>query len=191
MIRNSLSANATHATVSVEPSGVEFHRRRSTPGVDDLREDLRHRGPVLGRLIRTGRHARRLPVEQRTAWTSMGSVTIAMGSTVYDRTFRHGPQQRHAQHERLRQRHDPSTTPFPSPQPWTKVADMPGPKYEAQGATVGGKVYVMGGFSSSTGTITAVTRGRHLSTRRPTRSTLGPTCPNRSTHSRTRPSTVG
>jgi regulation of enolase protein 1 (concanavalin A-like superfamily) len=84
MIRESLNANSSHAMVVVTPgSGVSFQRRGSTGGSTSDTTTWGLNAPHWVRLVRSGNTFAAYRSTDGTNWTSIGSQTIAMSSTVY------------------------------------------------------------------------------------------------------------
>jgi DNA-binding beta-propeller fold protein YncE len=84
MIRNSLAANAIHATMDLTPtSGAEFLRRTSTGGTTSatLRSGLA--APYWVKLVRSGNTFTGSVSSDGANWVQTGTSTISMGSTVY------------------------------------------------------------------------------------------------------------
>jgi regulation of enolase protein 1 (concanavalin A-like superfamily) len=83
MIRESLSAGSKHAFASVTPSqGVAFQRRRSTGG-SSVHTGVSGAVAVWLRLDRRGSTLTASRSSDGASWTTIGSDTISMSSTVY------------------------------------------------------------------------------------------------------------
>jgi sugar lactone lactonase YvrE/regulation of enolase protein 1 (concanavalin A-like superfamily) len=84
MIRNSLAANAIHATMDLTPtSGAEFLRRTSTGGITNATLKSGLAAPYWVKLVRSGNVFTGSVSSDGVTWTAVGSSTISMGSTVY------------------------------------------------------------------------------------------------------------
>lgn len=84
MIRESLNANSTHASMVVTPaSGVSFQRRASTGGNSDHTTLAGITAPHWVRLVRSGNTFTAYQSTDGAAWTTVGSQTITMASSVY------------------------------------------------------------------------------------------------------------
>lgn len=84
MIRESLNANSRNAMVAVTPSsGIRFQRRTSTGGSTFSTSASGFVAPYWVRLVRTGSTFTASRSANGTAWTTIGTQSITMGSTVY------------------------------------------------------------------------------------------------------------
>jgi hypothetical protein len=84
MIRESLNANSAHALVNVTPSaGAEFIRRTTTGGSSTATGNAGITAPHWVRLVRSGNTFTAYRSSDGASWTTIGSDTIAMGTTVY------------------------------------------------------------------------------------------------------------
>ena len=84
MIRNTLSANSTHAFVAVTPAnGVAFQRRRTTGGTSTHTAGAARTAPYWVRLVRAGSVFSGYSSADGATWTLVGTSTITMGSTVF------------------------------------------------------------------------------------------------------------
>ncbi len=84
MIRESLNANSSHAMVVVTPgSGVSFQRRTSTGGSSSDTTTGGLGAPYWVRLVRSGSTFTAYRSVDGSNWTTIGSQTISMSSTVY------------------------------------------------------------------------------------------------------------
>ncbi|MBI2948287.1 MAG: choice-of-anchor D domain-containing protein [Verrucomicrobia bacterium] len=84
MIRESLNANSTHALVNLTPSvGAEFIRRTSTGGASTATGNAGITAPYWVRLVRTGSTFTASRSTDGTSWTTIGSATITMATSVY------------------------------------------------------------------------------------------------------------
>jgi regulation of enolase protein 1 (concanavalin A-like superfamily) len=90
MIRNSLAANSAHATAEVTAGrGVQFARRPGDGGATAHSAHSAHSAgpvptaPVWLRAVRVGTRVTAYSSTDGTTWTTLGSETIALGSTVY------------------------------------------------------------------------------------------------------------
>ena len=83
MIRESSNANSTHAMMVVTPAnGVSFQRRASTGGTSAHTTITGITAPHWVRLVRSGDTFTAYRSTDGTAWTTVGSQTITMASTV-------------------------------------------------------------------------------------------------------------
>ena len=84
MIRESLNANSSHATVVVTPgNGVSFQRRGSTGGSSSDTNNSGLSAPYWVRVVRGGNTFTAYRSVNGSSWTTIGSQTISMSSTVY------------------------------------------------------------------------------------------------------------
>jgi regulation of enolase protein 1 (concanavalin A-like superfamily) len=84
MIRSSLAANSRHASVFVTPlNGVAFQRRASTGGTSRHTSGGTGIVPVWLKLERRSGTLTAYRSANGTAWSTIGSATISMSSTVY------------------------------------------------------------------------------------------------------------
>ena len=84
MIRESLNANSTHATLVVTPgNGLAFQRRTSTGGTSLNTSVGAITAPHWVRLVRSGNTFTAYRSTDGAAWTAVGSETITMTSAVY------------------------------------------------------------------------------------------------------------
>jgi regulation of enolase protein 1 (concanavalin A-like superfamily) len=84
MIRNSLAANAIHATMDITPtSGAEFLRRTSTGGTTSATVRSGLAAPYWVKLVRSGNTFTGSVSSDGVTWVQIGTSTISMGSTVY------------------------------------------------------------------------------------------------------------
>ncbi|MEO7101160.1 MAG: LamG-like jellyroll fold domain-containing protein [Luteolibacter sp.] len=84
MIRETLAAGSRHAMVIVSPgSGVSFQRRTTTNGNSDHTTTSGLAAPYWVRMTRVGNVFTAYRSADGTNWTSMGSVTISMSTSVY------------------------------------------------------------------------------------------------------------
>jgi regulation of enolase protein 1 (concanavalin A-like superfamily) len=84
MIRASLAANAAHAFALVSAgNGLAFQRRRQTGGSSTNTDGPTARAPSWVRLTRSGTQVTAYRSSNGTSWTSLGSDTIALGTTAY------------------------------------------------------------------------------------------------------------
>ena len=84
MIRESLNANSSHATVVVTPgNGVSFQRRASTGGSSSDTTTWGLSAPYWVRIVRSGGTFTAYRSTDGTSWTTIGSQTISMSTTVY------------------------------------------------------------------------------------------------------------
>jgi regulation of enolase protein 1 (concanavalin A-like superfamily) len=83
MIRESLSGTSRHAFALVSPSkGIAFQRRSSTGGTSSS-TSVTGTAPVWLRLERRGSSITASRSATGTSWTTIGTTTISMASTVY------------------------------------------------------------------------------------------------------------
>jgi fibronectin type 3 domain-containing protein/regulation of enolase protein 1 (concanavalin A-like superfamily) len=83
MIRESLNANSTHATMIVSSgSGVSFQRRGSTGGSSGDTTITGITAPHWVRVVRSGNTFTAYRSTDGTAWTTVGSQTITMATSV-------------------------------------------------------------------------------------------------------------
>jgi regulation of enolase protein 1 (concanavalin A-like superfamily) len=84
MIRESLNANSRHAMVNLTAlNGMEFLRRTSTGGSTSGVSVSGVSAPYWVRLVRTGDNFTSYRSSDGVNWTTTGSVTISMSSSVY------------------------------------------------------------------------------------------------------------
>jgi hypothetical protein len=84
MIRGSLAANSKHASVFVTPlNGVSFQRRASNGGTSVRTNGGTGTAPVWLKLVRLSSTLTAYRSADGTTWSTIGSATISMGSTVY------------------------------------------------------------------------------------------------------------
>jgi phosphatidylserine/phosphatidylglycerophosphate/cardiolipin synthase-like enzyme/regulation of enolase protein 1 (concanavalin A-like superfamily) len=84
MIRESLTAGSRHAMMLVSPGkGLAFQRRVQTGGVTTHTDGGGGTAPVWVRLVRSGNSIAAYRSSNGSAWTLVGTETIAMGSTVH------------------------------------------------------------------------------------------------------------
>jgi protocatechuate 3,4-dioxygenase beta subunit len=84
MIRESLTADSKHASVLVTPdSGIQFRTRTTTGGSTSSKSKSGLTAPYWVKVVRSGSTFTGYYSSDGVAWTSMGSVTISMGSNVY------------------------------------------------------------------------------------------------------------
>lgn len=84
MIRNSLNANAAHAMTAVTASnGVAFQRRTSDGGSSTHTGVSGQAAPKWVRVQRSGSTFTSSYSSNGTTWTTIGTATITMGTTVY------------------------------------------------------------------------------------------------------------
>ncbi len=84
MIRESLAANSRNAFMLVTPGGTRaFQRRSSTGGSTTRTVGASGTAPVWLRLVRQGSTFTGYQSANGTSWTSTGSATISMTSSVY------------------------------------------------------------------------------------------------------------
>lgn len=83
MIRDGLGANARHVAMYLTAgNGLAFQRRLTTGGTSAHTDGGAGNAPVWVRLTRSGSTFTGYRSADGTTWTAVGSVTIAMGSTV-------------------------------------------------------------------------------------------------------------
>jgi regulation of enolase protein 1 (concanavalin A-like superfamily) len=84
MIRETLNDNARHAMVALTPgNGVAFQNRTSTGGLSTEAHTAGLTAPYWVRVVRSGNTFTAYRSTNGSSWTSMGSVTITMGTNVY------------------------------------------------------------------------------------------------------------
>jgi tripartite motif-containing protein 71 len=84
MIRQSLTANSTHAMVDITPtSGAEFSRRTVTGGSTTPTARTGIAAPYWVKLVRSGNTFTGSVSSDGTNWTQLSSATIGMTGTVY------------------------------------------------------------------------------------------------------------
>ena len=84
MIRESLTDKSTHATVYVTPGdGIHFRSRSTTGGTTSDKKAGALAAPYWVRVVRTGNTFTGSRSPDGVTWTSMGSVSITMGASVY------------------------------------------------------------------------------------------------------------
>ncbi|MBI1840676.1 MAG: putative Ig domain-containing protein, partial [Verrucomicrobia bacterium] len=84
MIRESLTDTSKHASVFVTPSsGVAFQYRSSTGGSSANANTTGLAAPYWVKIVRSGNTFTAYRSSNGSTWTTMGSTTIIMGSTVY------------------------------------------------------------------------------------------------------------
>jgi endonuclease/exonuclease/phosphatase family metal-dependent hydrolase/regulation of enolase protein 1 (concanavalin A-like superfamily) len=84
MMRESLNADARHAFMFVSPGkGLAFQRRRSTGGTSSNTPGASATAPYWVRLTRAGSTFTASESTDGTHWTTVGSDTISMASTIY------------------------------------------------------------------------------------------------------------
>ncbi len=84
MIRESLAANSRYASVFVTPqNGVVFQRHSSTGGSTSLTNGGSGTAPVWLKLVRASNTLTASRSADGTTWSTIGSGTVSMGSTVY------------------------------------------------------------------------------------------------------------
>lgn len=84
MIRASLAANSAHAFALVSSAkGTAFQRRRTTGALSAHTPGTASGPPRWVRLIRSGTRVTAYYSSTGTSWTTIGSDTISLGSTVY------------------------------------------------------------------------------------------------------------
>lgn len=84
MIRESLTANSRHALAAMTPShGLSFDYRSTVGGSTTYVNGGSGAVPYWVRLVRAGNTITAYKSTTGTSWTSMGSASITMGSTVY------------------------------------------------------------------------------------------------------------
>jgi beta-glucanase (GH16 family) len=83
MIRESLSAGSKHAMMVLTPgNGLAFQRRTSTGGASDNTAGGAASAPRWVRLVRSGSTFTAYASTNGTSWTTVGSATISMSSSV-------------------------------------------------------------------------------------------------------------
>ena len=84
MIRESLTAGSKHASIFVTPSsGVSFQRRASTGGSSASTTTAGITAPRWVRIVRSGNTLTTSHSANGSSWTTVGSETITMASTIY------------------------------------------------------------------------------------------------------------
>ncbi|MEO6436178.1 MAG: cellulose 1,4-beta-cellobiosidase, partial [Tepidisphaeraceae bacterium] len=84
MIRDSLAANAKHASLFATPlNGVSFIRRASTGGGSTSTSNAGIKAPVWVKLVRKGTTITSYRSTNGVTWTQVDSTTVNLGSTVY------------------------------------------------------------------------------------------------------------
>lgn len=84
MIRESLAANSTHASIYVSPSnGVAFQNRTTTGGASNNVQNAGLTAPIWLRVTRVGNVFTTYRSNDGVAWTTVGSVNITMATNVY------------------------------------------------------------------------------------------------------------
>ena len=84
MMRDTLSANARHAFMVVSPGkGLAFQRRTATGATSANTAGGTGLAPYFVKLTRTGNTFMAAKSTNGVTWTTVGSDTIAMGSTIY------------------------------------------------------------------------------------------------------------
>ncbi|MBC8095774.1 MAG: hypothetical protein H7Y43_08170 [Akkermansiaceae bacterium] len=84
MIRESLNANSTHATVDITPGvGVEYIRRTATGGTSTSVGVAGIVAPHWVRIVRTGNTFAASRSTDGATWTTIGSTNITMGANVF------------------------------------------------------------------------------------------------------------
>ena len=84
MIRETLSASSRHAMMVVSTGrGLAFQRRTSTGGASEHTSGGGGAAPRWVRLVRSGSTLTAFVSADGSTWTTVGSATIAMGTTVY------------------------------------------------------------------------------------------------------------
>jgi regulation of enolase protein 1 (concanavalin A-like superfamily) len=86
MIRASLNANSAHAFALVSAStekGTAFQRRRQSGGTSTNTSGPSATAPYWVRLVRAGTKVTAYVSSNGTSWTTLGSDTIALGTTAY------------------------------------------------------------------------------------------------------------
>ena len=102
MIRASLNANSAHAFALVSAStvkGTAFQRRRQSGGASTHTGGPSAMAPYWVRLVRAGTNVTAYVSSNGTSWTSLGSDTIALGTSAV-RGNRHDQPQRVVHHDR-------------------------------------------------------------------------------------------
>jgi hypothetical protein len=82
MIRESAGANSTHAMMVLTPSGLSFQRRTATGGTTSVTAGGTAPNPAWVRVVRQGSTFRGYKSSDGVRWTSVGSATITMASSV-------------------------------------------------------------------------------------------------------------
>jgi hypothetical protein len=84
MIRESLTAGSKHASVFVTPgNGVAWQYRTATGGSSGNSNTTGLAAPYWVKVVRSASTFTAYRSANGTTWTSMGSQTISMGSSVY------------------------------------------------------------------------------------------------------------
>src|SRR5206468_12031175 len=84
MIRDSLAANAKEVSVAVTPSnGIKFLRRTSTGGSTSSTTVSSLKAPYWLKLVRSGSTITSYYSANGTSWTTLGSQSVTMNTTVY------------------------------------------------------------------------------------------------------------
>ncbi len=84
MIRESLNANARHATMALTPANnLSFLRRASTGGGTSTTAGGSGTAPYWVRLVRSGNTFTAYKSTNGTSWTTVGSDTVNMGANIY------------------------------------------------------------------------------------------------------------
>jgi regulation of enolase protein 1 (concanavalin A-like superfamily) len=84
MMRATLAADAAHASMFVTPAkGLAFQRRTATGGETTNTSGGSGTAPMWVRMVRSGNMFSAYVSSNGTAWTLVGTDTIAMGSTIY------------------------------------------------------------------------------------------------------------
>jgi endonuclease/exonuclease/phosphatase family metal-dependent hydrolase len=84
MMRESLYANSRHAFMLVSPTkGLAFQRRTSTGGSSSTTSGGSGASPYYVKLTRTGNTFKAQKSVNGSSWTTIGSQSISMGSTIY------------------------------------------------------------------------------------------------------------
>lgn len=84
MIRESLTAGSAHASIFVSPgSGVSFQRRTATSGTSASTTTPGITAPRWVKIARSGNTLTASHSADGTSWTTLGSGTIPMASTIY------------------------------------------------------------------------------------------------------------
>lgn len=84
MIRESLTAGSAHASIFISPSsGVSFQRRTATSGSSTSTTTTGITAPRWLKIVRSGNVLTTSHSADGSTWTTQGSETIAMASTIY------------------------------------------------------------------------------------------------------------
>jgi hypothetical protein len=84
MIRETLNADSVHAMVNITPVGVvEFIRREATGSTSSSTSAANAAAPEWVRLVRSGNTFTASYSNDNVTWTTLGSASIAMTSSVY------------------------------------------------------------------------------------------------------------